>query len=82
MWETFILAASTPNCIHSLILEAVIPGTGDLFASCMAAAMVREIPLSKMIQTAGAFLEKSLADTVAEGIPPTTALITNSTYPC
>lgn len=44
-------------------------GTGDLFASCMAAAMVRNIPLSRMIQTAGAFLEKSLADTVAEGIP-------------
>lgn len=44
-------------------------GTGDLFASCIAAGTVRGYSLPSVIQTAGDFLEQSLIDSVKEQIP-------------
>ena len=44
-------------------------GTGDLFASCIAAGAARDMDLGRAIQLAGTFLEAGLADTVCEKIP-------------
>ena len=44
-------------------------GTGDLFASCIAAGAARNMDLGRAIQLAGTFLETGLADTVREKIP-------------
>lgn len=44
-------------------------GTGDLFASCIAAGTVNGISLDETIPMAGSFLEAALADTVREGVP-------------
>lgn len=44
-------------------------GTGDLFASCIAAGIARGYSLSSVIRTAGDFLEQSLIDSVREQIP-------------
>lgn len=44
-------------------------GTGDLFASCITGGLARGTSLTEMIQTAGSFLEKSLADSVKEQVP-------------
>ncbi len=44
-------------------------GTGDLFASCLAAGAARNSDLRSTIQLAGTFLEMALADTVKERIP-------------
>lgn len=44
-------------------------GTGDLFASCLAAGIARGDEIPAIIQMAGEFLELALADTVREQIP-------------
>lgn len=44
-------------------------GTGDLFASCIAGGLARGTSLPEMMQTAGSFLEKALADSVKEQVP-------------
>lgn len=44
-------------------------GTGDLFASCLAAGIARGDDIPSTIETAGAFLETALIDTVKEEIP-------------
>lgn len=44
-------------------------GTGDLFASCITGGLARGTSLTEMMQTAGSFLEKALADSVKEQIP-------------
>ena len=44
-------------------------GTGDLFASCLAAGIARGDDIPSTIETAGAFLEAALIDTVKENIP-------------
>lgn len=44
-------------------------GTGDLFASCITGGLARGISLTEMMQTAGSFLEKALADSVKERVP-------------
>jgi len=44
-------------------------GTGDLFASCIAGGLARGTSLTEMMQTAGSFLEKALADSVKEQVP-------------
>ena len=44
-------------------------GTGDLFASCLAAGIARGDEISQTIELAGEFLELALLDSVAEGIP-------------
>lgn len=44
-------------------------GTGDLFASCLAAGAARGNDLCSVIRMAGTFLEMALADTVKEKIP-------------
>lgn len=44
-------------------------GTGDLFASCIAAGTARGDMLPQLIQTAGSFLEAALTDSVKEHIP-------------
>lgn len=44
-------------------------GTGDLFASCLAAGVARGDDMSSIIQIAGSFLEEALKDTVEEQIP-------------
>lgn len=44
-------------------------GTGDLFASCIAAGTARGDTLPELIQTAGSFLEAALTDSVKEHIP-------------
>ena len=44
-------------------------GTGDLFASCITGGLARGTSLTKMMQTAGSFLEKALADSVKEQVP-------------
>lgn len=44
-------------------------GTGDLFASCIAAGMARGDSLPATIQKAGKFLELALADSVKEQVP-------------
>lgn len=44
-------------------------GTGDLFASCITGGLARGTSLTEMIQTAGSFLEKALADSVKEQVP-------------
>ncbi len=45
-------------------------GTGDLFASCLAGGTARGDALSDSIEKAGAFLEKAMADSVRENVPP------------
>ncbi len=45
-------------------------GTGDLFASCLAGGTARGDALSDSIEKAGAFLEKAMADSVREDVPP------------
>lgn len=44
-------------------------GTGDLFASCIAAGVARGDNIPSIIQTAGDFLESALADSVKERVP-------------
>lgn len=44
-------------------------GTGDLFASCLCAGIARGQDIPSMIQTAGKFIQLSLADSVKERIP-------------
>lgn len=44
-------------------------GTGDLFASCITGGLARGTSLTEMMQTAGSFLEKALADSVKEQVP-------------
>lgn len=44
-------------------------GTGDLFASCITGGLARGTSLPEMMQTAGFFLEKALADSVKEQVP-------------
>ena len=44
-------------------------GTGDLFASCLAAGIARGDSIPDVIQMAGEFLELALVDSVKEGIP-------------
>lgn len=44
-------------------------GTGDLFASCLAAGIARGDAIPDIIEMAGGFLERSLADSVKEQIP-------------
>lgn len=44
-------------------------GTGDLFASCIAAGIARGSSIPKIIHMAGAFLEASIADSVKEHVP-------------
>lgn len=44
-------------------------GTGDLFASCITGGLARGTSLTEMMQTAGSFLEKALADSVKEHVP-------------
>lgn len=44
-------------------------GTGDLFASCIAAGIARGDKIPGLIQTAGNFLEASLIDSVREHVP-------------
>lgn len=44
-------------------------GTGDLFASCITGGLARGTSLPEMMQTAGSFLEKALADSVKEQVP-------------
>lgn len=44
-------------------------GTGDLFASCLAAGVVRGDGLEETIQLAGEFLELALQDSVQEQVP-------------
>ena len=47
----------------------VYSGTGDLFASCITGGLARGTSLTEMMQTAGSFLEKALADSVKEQVP-------------
>ncbi len=44
-------------------------GTGDLFASCLAAGVARGDEISEVIKAAGEFLEFALEDSVREGVP-------------
>ncbi len=44
-------------------------GTGDLFASCIAAGIARGDEIPSLIQTAGSFLKASLLDSVKEHVP-------------
>lgn len=44
-------------------------GTGDLFASCLAAGIARGDEIADVIKLAGEFLELALIDSVAEEIP-------------
>lgn len=44
-------------------------GTGDLFASCLAAGIARGDKIPNVIELAGEFLELALVDSVKEGIP-------------
>lgn len=44
-------------------------GTGDLFASCLAAGVTAGYTIPSVIQIAGEFLEASIADSVKENIP-------------
>ncbi len=44
-------------------------GTGDLFASCLAAGIARGDEIADVIKLAGEFLELALIDSVEEGIP-------------
>ena len=44
-------------------------GTGDLFASCITAALARGIDIDEMIKKAGVFISKALEDSVKEHIP-------------
>lgn len=44
-------------------------GTGDLFASCIAAGIARQDNIPQLIEMAGNFLEAGLKDSVRESIP-------------
>lgn len=44
-------------------------GTGDLFASCLAAGIARSMDIPEIIQLAGTFLEYALTDSVKEQVP-------------
>lgn len=44
-------------------------GTGDLFASCLAAGIAKEREIPEIIQITGEFLEASIADAVKENVP-------------
>lgn len=44
-------------------------GTGDLFASCIAAGIARGYSIPSIIHTAGDFLKRSLIDSVREQVP-------------
>lgn len=44
-------------------------GTGDLFASCLAAGIARGDDIPSIIKMAGEFLELALADSVRENVP-------------
>lgn len=44
-------------------------GTGDLFASCIAAGVAGKMKIPEIIQTAGEFLEAAIADSVKENVP-------------
>ena len=57
-------------------------GTGDLFASCLAAGIARGDDIPSTIETAGAFLEAALIDTVKKTSQEMTVLITNNICPC
>lgn len=59
--ETFLLAFPHIGGSYS--------GTGDLFASCLAAGIARGDEIPAIIQMAGEFLELALADTVREQVP-------------
>lgn len=59
--ETFLL--SFPH------IGGSYSGTGDLFASCLAAGIARGDEIPAIIQMAGEFLELALADTVREQVP-------------
>lgn len=43
-------------------------GTGDLFASCLAAGMARGAQIRDLIRRAGAFIKASLIDSVEQGV--------------
>ena len=45
-------------------------GTGDLFASILAAGIARGKSIPELIRTTGLFLEKAIADAAKEGIAP------------
>ena len=44
-------------------------GTGDLFASCLAAGIAKKRKISEIIQVTGEFLEASIEDSVRENVP-------------
>lgn len=44
-------------------------GTGDLFASCLAAGVAEKIEIPQIIQMTGEFLEAAIADSVRENVP-------------
>lgn len=45
-------------------------GTGDLFASCLAAGIARGSSIPNTIQLAGNFLESAIADSASNNVPP------------
>ncbi|MFI3172264.1 MAG: pyridoxamine kinase [Eubacteriales bacterium] len=44
-------------------------GTGDLFASCLAAGMAKGMPLAQIMKIAGDFLQTAIQDSFANNVP-------------
>lgn len=67
--EIYSILCEKDSCcqIKSKIFGGSYSGTGDLFASVICAKAVLGIPLEKAVNTAAAFLEKSIESTFNEG---------------
>ena len=63
------LSALKDELISFPYIAGSYSGTGDLFASCLAAGIAKGNDIPSVIKLAGTFLERSLADSVREHIP-------------
>ncbi len=68
MGNLYITPSDTSLCSFPLI-GGSYSGTGDLFASCLAAGIARGDSVKDIMHMAGKFIELSIADTVRENIP-------------
>lgn len=68
MGNLYITPSAASLCSFPLV-GGSYSGTGDLFASCLAAGIARGDSVKDIMHMAGKFIELSIADTVKENIP-------------
>lgn len=65
-----LYVSETESCLSSFpYIGKSYSGTGDLFASCLAAGIAKGKKIPEIIQMTGEFLEASIADSAHENIP-------------